>query len=291
MHWVQAKGILSAQNGMNLYRGCTHGCIYCDSRSSCYHMEHAFEDIQVKENALTLLDEVLTRKRKKCMIATGSMSDPYMPLEATLGYTRKVLQIIRRHGFGATVLTKSNLVLRDIDILQALPKRVVQMTLTTFDDRLCRLIEPNVCPTSQRLQALRALRDAGIPTVVWLCPLLPFINDTKENLSGLLDACAQAGVYGIIHFGMGVTLREGSRDYFYAQLDRLFPGLKERYIRQFGSAYLCDSPNGAALSSLFHETCRRYGILDDNRRLFAELAQFDDPRGGRQISMFDGLMG
>ena len=227
MHYVHAKTLLSAQNGMNLYRGCTHGCIYCDSRSVCYHMEHAFEDIEVKQNAMVLLEDALRRKRKKCMIGTGSMSDSYLPLEMELGYTRRALQLIYDYGFGVAIQTKSDRILRDLELLQKIndrAKAVVQITLTTWDDRLCRILEPNVCPTSARLEALRQFQQAGVPTVVWLCPLLPFLNDTAENLLGILQGCAETGVKGIVYFGAGMTLREGSREYFYAQLNRHFPG-------------------------------------------------------------------
>lgn len=234
MHYVTAKSILSASNGMNLYRGCTHGCIYCDSRSRCYHMNHAFEDIEVKENALELLEDSLKRKRKKCMIGTGAMTDPYIPVEKEIQYVRKSLLLAEKYGFGFTLITKSAQVLRDLDILKRINEKtkcVVQMTLTTYDETLCRKLEPNVSTTRERFEALKILQKEGIPTVVWLCPILPFINDTEENLLGILNYCAEAKVYGIINFGMGMTLREGNREYFYRQLDRGFPGLKEKYIR------------------------------------------------------------
>ena len=234
MHFVKAKGILSSKNGMNLYRGCTHGCIYCDSRSKCYHMEHDFEDIEVKENAIDLLACALKRKRKKCMIGTGAMTDPYIPLEMEIGNVRKALQLIDTYGFGFTVITKSDRILRDLDLLQKINEKtkcVVQMTLTTYDEELCEKVEPNVCTTRERFAVLKRLRDAGIPTVVWMTPILPFINDTEDNISGILELCQEAKVYGVICFGMGLTLREGNREYFYQQLDRWFPGLKEQYMR------------------------------------------------------------
>ena len=236
MHFVRAKGILSANKGMNLYRGCSHGCIYCDSRSHCYHMEHDFEDIEVKENAIELLENALKRKRLKCMLGTGAMTDPYIPLEGQLGHVRKALLLADRYGFGFTLQTKSDRVLRDIDLLQSInqqSKCVVQMTLTTHDEALCRILEPHVSTTGERVEALKQLKQAGIPTVVWLCPILPFINDTPENIEGIIEDCAAAGVYGVICFGMGLTLREGNREYFYRQLDRFFPGMKERYIKTY----------------------------------------------------------
>lgn len=290
MHFVKAKGILSAKNGMNLYRGCSHGCIYCDSRSNCYHMEHAFEDIEVKENAIELLKDALIRKRKKCMIGTGSMTDPYIPPEMKLGNVRKTLELVYEYGFGFTVITKSNRILRDLDLLQKINEKtkcVVQMTLTTCDEDLCRKIEPNVSTTEERFEVLKTLRDCGIPTVVWLSPVLPFINDTEENISGLLDMCAEAKVYGVICFGMGLTLREGNREYFYEQLDRLFPGLKEQYIRTYGDQYMIESGNSQKLMRLFHRKCEKYRIAHDNDQIFRYLSAFEEKDDGGQLSIWD----
>lgn len=289
MHYVKAKGILSANNGMNLYRGCVHGCIYCDSRSKCYGMEHPFEDIEVKENAIDLLESALIRKRSRCMIGTGAMTDPYIPLEEELCHVRKALELIERYGYGFTVITKSARILRDLDILKRIndkTKCVVQMTLTTADDELCRLIEPNVSVTSERFEALLKFRDAGIPTVVWLCPILPFINDTEENIEKLLRMCAEAKVYGIICFGMGLTLREGNREYFYRQLDRSFPGLKERYVRTYGERYSVESPNSEKLMKLFYAKCREYGIECDNNRIFSYLSEFEEKNADEQLSLW-----
>ena len=289
MHFVTAKGLLSAQNGMNLYRGCRHGCIYCDSRSACYRMEHPFEDIEVKQNALTLLEDALRRKRRPCMIATGSMSDPYTPPEEELRYTRRALELILQYGFGITLLTKSSLVLRDLDLLQRInsqTKCVVQMTLTTWEESLCRILEPNVSTTAERFAALMKLKEAGIPTVVWLCPILPFLNDTAENINRLLDCCEQAGVRGIVQFGMGVTLHQGNREYFYRQLDRHFPGLKERYIRTYGNAYVLESPNSRDLLELLHRRCRDAGILHDNPSVFRYLQEMEIKQP-QQMSLFE----
>ena len=267
MHFVDAKGILTGGKGhygMNIYRGCSHGCIYCDSRSKCYQFTHAFEDIEVKRNAPELLEQALRSKRQKAMIGTGSMSDPYMHCEEELGLTRKCLEIICRYGFGAAVQTKSDRILRDIDLLEEINRKakcVVQMTLTTWDDRLCRILEPNVCNTKRRIEVLEALRDRGIPTVVWLTPILPFINDTEENIRPILEACARVQVKGIICFDMGLTLREGDREYYYAALDRHFPGLKEKYIRTYGGSYEVPSPNRGPLMELFRSFCREHGIL------------------------------
>ena len=292
MHFKNVKGILSSTNGMNLYRGCLHGCIYCDSRSECYCMDHDFEDVEVKANALELLENNLKRKRSKCMLATGSMSDPYIPLENELKHVRKALELAYKYGFGFTLITKSNRVLRDLDLLTAInnkTKCVVQMTLTTCDENLCKKIEPNVSTTKERVAVLKKLHEAGIPTVVWLCPILPFINDTKENIKGILDYCIEAKVYGIICFGMGVTLRKGNREYFYQQLDRLFPGMKERYIKTYGMKYQLNSPNNNELMQLFHQTCQENGIVHDINQIFAYLKKFENKHENIQLSLFDDI--
>ena len=289
MHFVDAKGILSARNGMNIYRGCTHGCIYCDSRSRCYGFTHPFEDIEVKRNAPALLEQKLRSKRKKCMIGTGAMCDPYLHCEEELRLTRACLEIIARYGFGVSVLTKSDRILRDLDLLgsiQEKSKAVAQMTLTTWDDRLCRIIEPEVCVTSRRLEVLRTMKEAGIPTVVWMTPLLPFINDTKENLEGILEGCLEAGVKGILCFGMGLTLREGNREYFYQALDRHFPGLRREYQRRYGNAYELPSPRHRELQQIFEDTCAKAGILYRPEDIFAYLREFPENKGYTQLSLF-----
>ena len=280
MHFAEAKTILSAQNGMNIYRGCTHGCVYCDSRSLCYRFTHPFEDVEVKRNAPELLEKALRSKRKRCVISTGSMSDPYMHCETELGLTRRCLELIRRCGFGASVITKSDRILRDLELWAAISretKAVVQMTLTTYDEAVCPLVEPSVCTTARRAEVLRILRDSGVPTVVWLTPLLPFINDTEENLRGILEYCAEAGVKGIVCFGMGLTLRDGNREYYYAALDRHFPGVKEEYIRRYGSAYEIPSPNAPALFALFHDFCEKHGMLHDPEDCFAYIRTMEQP--------------
>lgn len=290
MHYVTAKGILSSKNGMNLYRGCSHGCIYCDSRSKCYHMEHAFEDIEVKENAIDLLEYALKHKRKKCMIGTGAMTDPYIPLELEIGNVRKALQVIYDYGFGVTILTKSDRISRDFDLLQKInetTKCVVQMTLTTYDEALCRNIEPNVCTTQERFAILKQLRDLGIPTVVWMTPILPFINDTPENILGILELCREAKVYGVICYGIGLTLREGNREYFYRQLDHLFPKLKENYIRLYGNRYEVESPDSQRLIELFHRTCEDYGIVHNNEQIFRYLYTFEAKNVQKQLNLWN----
>ena len=278
MHFVDAKGILTGKDGyygMNIYRGCTHGCVYCDSRSTCYHFTQ-------------LLEQALRSKRKKCVIATGAMSDPYMHCEEQLRLTRQCLQIILDHGFGAAVQTKSDRILQDIDLLEQISrtaKCVVQITLTTYDDELCSILEPHVCNTKRRIEVLEEMQKRGIPTIVWLTPILPFINDTEENIRAILHACVRTGVRGVIDFGMGLTLREGDREYYYAVLDRHFPGLKERYIRTYGNAYELPSPRAEELKQIVHQVCEENGMLcspDDCFRFIGEM-----PEKYSQINLFD----
>ena len=287
MHFVEVKGILSAHNGMNLYRGCTHGCIYCDSRSKCYQFSHAFEDIEVKRNAPELLEKALRSKRKKCMIGTGAMCDPYMHCEEQLQLTRRCLEIIERYEFGVAIQTKSNRILRDLTLLKSIHEKakcVVQMTLTTHDEDLCRILEPNVCTTRERVEALQIFHDNGIPTVVALSPILPFINDTRENIQGILNDCIRTGVHGIICFGMGMTLREGDREYYYAALDRHFPGLKERYHRKYGYAYELASDRSRELMEMFTRICKENNIICEVEECFQYLQEF--PERYEQLRLF-----
>lgn len=288
MHEVEAKGILSAQNGMNIYRGCTHGCIYCDSRSKCYQMKHDFENIEVKINAPLLLEKALRSKRSKCMIGTGAMSDPYIPLEDKIGNTRKCLELIHNYGFGLAIQTKSARILRDLDLLKKIndkTKCVVQLTLTTFDEDLCKIIEPNVSTTKERFEILKILRDHGIPTIVWLSPILPFINDTEANIKGILNYCIEANVHGIICFGMGLTLREGNREYFYKKLDEHFPGMKTRYIKNYGNSYNIASPNHHKLMTLFQQECLSHGIIYEVDQCFQYLHEFQDKNQYEQMKL------
>lgn len=289
MHFKEVKSILSARNGMNIYRGCTHGCIYCDSRSKCYGMDHDFEDIEVKSNAPKLLEAALRKKRKKCMIGTGSMCDPYMHIESELSYTRRCIEIIDQYEFGLSILTKSDRILHDLDLLKSINQKakcVVQMTLTTYDERLCRIIEPSVSTTRERFEVLKIMRDNMIPTVVWLDPILPFINDTEENLRGILDYCIEANVYGIICFGMGLTLREGNREYFYEQLDKYFPGLRQKYHRRYGYSYEVTSDNNEKLMEILRAECKTNGIVSDINEVFKYLSTFEEKSQTEQISMF-----
>jgi DNA repair photolyase len=289
MHTKEVKSILSARNGMNLYRGCTHGCIYCDSRSVCYQMKHDFEDIEVKSNALELLEDTLKRKRKKCMIVTGAMSDPYMHIEEDIRLTRHALEIIEKYGFGVSIQTKSNRILQDLDILKRINQKskcVVQMTLTTFDEELCKILEPNVSTTKERFEALKIFNQNDIPTIVWMTPILPFINDSEENIRGILNYCIEAKVKGIICFNIGVTLREGDREYFYSKLDEHFPGLKKDYQRIYGEDYVVVSPNNDRLMRIFNEECTKHGIMTNVDEIFNYIQAFELNDTSDQLSLF-----
>jgi len=289
MHFVNSKGLLSAHNGMNVYRGCTHGCIYCDARSTCYHFTHAFEDIEVKQNAPELLEEALRKKRKKCIIGTGAMSDPYLHFEEELRVTRRCLEIIDRYGFGLAIQTKSARILRDFDLICSINKKakaVVQMTLTTFDEELCKIVEPYVSTTKERFETLMKFKEAGVPSVVWLSPILPFINDTEENILGILDYCVQAGVKGIICFNMGVTLREGDREYFFKALDKKMPGMKEKYIKTYGYSYELLSPKNTELMKIFIETCKKNNIMYRPNDCFEYMSKFPEKDDGQLLFDF-----
>jgi len=241
-------------------------------------MDHDFEDVEIKINAPELLEGKLKSKRKKCMIGTGAMSDPYIPIDESLKITRACLEIIEKYDFGLAIQTKSNLILRDLDLLKSINRKakcVVEMTLTTFDEELCKIVEPNVCTSLERFETLKLMRDNGIKTVVWLCPLLPFINDTAENLRGILGYCVEAEVYGILCFGMGMTLREGDREYFYEMLDRHFPGLRDKYEKKYGNSYVIASDNDRELTAIFLETCGKNNIVCDNEKIFEFMSSLD----------------
>jgi DNA repair photolyase len=290
MHFKEYKGILSAGNGMNISRGCIHGCIYCDARSKCYSMDHDFEDVEIKINAPKLLKEKLKIKRKKCMIGTGAMSDPYIPISENINNIRTCLEIIEKHGFGLAIQTKSNLILNDLDLLIKInnkAKCIVEITLTTFDEHLCKLIEPNVSTTKERFEVLKIMRDNGIQTIVWLSPILPFINDTEENIRGILNYCIEAKVYGIICFEMGLTLREGNREYFYKNLDEYFPKLKQKYQQKYGNNYILMSDNNKKLMEIFFKTCMENNIMCNKDGLFEYLRLFETKNKGEQPGLFE----
>lgn len=269
---IQAKVLLShakqpdswfgIKYNMNLYRGCMHRCIYCDSRSECYQIENFDGEILVKVNAIDLLREELSRKRVKGLIALGSMNDCYMPVEREVQLTQRAMEVIAEFGFPVHVLTKSDLVLRDLALFREIQRRtraVVSFTITAADDDLSKKVEPGAPPSSARFAALRAMAEAGIETGVMLMPVLPFIEDTEENVTAIVTRAAEAGASHVVPW-FGMSMRDRQRDYFYAQLDQLFPGLRSRYERAYGMQYGCESPNAGKLYALFEKLRAHYHL-------------------------------
>ncbi|WP_296881213.1 radical SAM protein [uncultured Methanobrevibacter sp.] len=276
MHYVKAKGIFTSDYGINLYRGCTHGCIYCDSRSEIYQLKHKFEDIEVKENAVELLKKELIR-RKPFMVVTGAMTDPYIPIEKRLQHVRKCLELIYRYGYGFSCLTKSDLILRDLDLLKKINEKtkvVVQITLTVANDELCKKIEPNVSQTSKRVEVLERLNENNIPAVVWLSPILPYINDTEQNINSILDWCIDTNVKGVLNLDMGLSMRQGNREYFYKKLDENFPGLKEKYVEEFKDQEFIYGRNYRKLKGIIKNKCQKYKILYKQDDIFNYIHEF-----------------
>lgn len=271
METIQAKSLLhkiahgemwfGSDYNMNLYRGCCHRCIYCDSRSSCYKITD-FDRVKVKKDALLILRKELKSKRHKGVIQLGAMSDSYNPFEQEYEITRNALALIAHYGFGLSLETKSNLIVRDIDYLQRIHQNadmILKLTITAYNDALSQKIEPGVCVSSERFKALKALSAQGFFTGVVLSPILPFLTDTDENIKAIIHAAYENGASFVYTIG-GVTLRENQRDYYYEQLDRLFPGLRNKYQNSYGNRYLCMSKN-RELIKVFQAECEKYGLL------------------------------
>ena len=272
MEFVKAKTILTkvkdgsewygVDYNMNLYRGCSHGCIYCDSRSNCYHIDN-FDRVRGKENALYILEKELSKKRAKGVVGIGSMSDTYNQLEIKYEQTRGALKLISKYGFGVSIDTKSDLILRDLDLLKEINSKnnvIIKFTITTPDDKLSKIIEPNVCVSSKRLEAIKILNDNGIFAGIMLNPVLPFITDKEEDIKALVRLASEYGVK-FIHKYMGMTLRENQRDYYFNKLEEHFIGLKSKYIKTYGDKYNCLLPNYKHLYNVFANECNKYGIL------------------------------
>ena len=274
-----------AEYNMNIYRGCSHGCIYCDSRSDCYRNTD-FDTVKVKENALQIIRDELRRKVKTGVISTGAMSDPYNPLEQELKLTCHALELINAFGFGVSLCTKSALIARDVDVLadiKAFSPVIAKISVTAACDELCNMIEPNVSVTSERMQALARLAEGGIFSGIWINPVLPFLTDNEENIVGILRMAKQAGAHFAVTF-MGLTLRSGNREYYYQQLDKLeLSHVKNSHIKRFGNRYVCDSPNAKKLWPIFSAECERLGLLYDMRAI---RNRYKMGYGDRQLTLF-----
>lgn len=280
------KGWFGAHYNMNLYKGCPHGCIYCFSRNECYQIQN-FDQVRAKKDALQILERELKTKRRHGAVITGSMSDPYNPCEAEYRLSRGALSLFDRYQYGVVILTKSNLVLRDLDLLcriKAHSPVAVNFTITCADDQLARLIEPNVCSSSDRFAAIKTLSEAGVNCGVLLMPVLPFVNDTPENIAGLVEKAAAAGAKWIeAGRAFEVTMRANQRQYFYDRADELFPGLRQTYISAFGGQYACVSPYDRALKKIFRTACDRHHILYRGEAM----ARFiHEPYEVKQLSFF-----
>lgn len=295
MEFIPAKTIISgyaANNpwfgnnyNMNIYKGCCHGCIYCDSRSECYHVDN-FDEVRAKENALTLIERELKTKRKTGVIGTGAMSDPYNSLEKEYRLTRGALELINTYRFGVSIATKSALLTRDIEILKKIQSHspvLIKITITTCDDELCKKIEPRVARSSQRFAALKELSEQGIFAGILLMPVLPFLEDNEVNISGIIRLAHESGAK-FIYPAFGVTLRQNQRIWYYQKLDEQFPSLKDKYIQQYGNNYECPSPQAKALWPLFRQECDRHGLL---YRMEDIIKGYKRGYGAAQPSLFD----
>lgn len=296
MEFIKTKTILSKVKygnewygidyNMNLYRGCSHGCIYCDSRSSCYHIDD-FDIVRSKENALNILKQELIKKKTKGVIGIGSMSDTYNPMERKYEITKGALELISKYNYGVAIDTKSDLILRDLDILKEINSKnnvIVKFTITTPSDELSKIIEPNVCQTSKRLNAIKTLSDNGIFTGIMMNPTLPFITDNEDDIKKLVKLAYEHGAK-FIHTYMSVTLRDNQRDYYFQKLDKHFPNLKEKYIKAYGERYNCLVPNYQKLYKIFQNECEKYGLLYKMPDIIK--AYKKEIKTNEQITLFD----
>jgi len=294
MEFVAAKTIISgyAEHNawfgnnytMNIYKGCCHGCIYCDSRSECYRIEN-FDVVRAKKDALALINKELKSKKKTGVIGTGAMSDPYNPLEKEYSLTRGALELINIHGFGVSIATKSSLITRDIDVLKKIKSHspvLVKITVTTCDDELCKKIEPNVGVASKRFSAIKELSDNGIFAGILLMPVLPFLEDNDDNIRGIVKFAHESGAK-FIYPAFGMTLRQNQRDWYFKKLDENFPGIKQKYVQQFRNDYECRSPRAKELWKLFQQECDRFRILYKMKDI---ISAYKNVYEENQISMF-----
>lgn len=275
MEYIPAKKIVSGymeknswfglNYNMNIYKGCCHGCIYCDSRSSCYNIID-FDRVRAKEKSTEIIEKDLKSKKKKGVIGIGAMSDPYNPFEKKYLLTREALKLVDKYNFGISIATKSSLITRDIDILKKIQEHsevLIKITITTYDDNLCKKIEPNVSHSSERFKAIKELSDNGIYVGVLLMPILPFINDSEENIINIIRKAHECGAKFIFSYGLGVTLRHNQREHFYNKLKEIYGNdeIVKKYIDTYGEKYECPPMNSSKLWKVFKEECEKYGLL------------------------------
>ena len=249
---------------MNLYKGCPFGCIYCDSRCEAYHIEN-FDEVRIEENALEILEAEVKSKGLKGVVSFGTLSDPYNPEEKELELTRNALKLIAKYKFGVSIDTKSDLILRDIDLLQEISEYnnvIIKISITTYDDELARKLEPNVITSTKRFQVLKILRQNNLYAGVLMTPVLPFLTDTEENITNMILKSKESDAK-FIYTKMGMTLKTNQRDYYYKALDVLYPGLKEDYIAVYGSKHICNSLHYRHLMELYLKMCSENNILTD----------------------------
>ena len=295
MEFIKAKTILSKEKygsewygidyKMNLYRGCSHGCIYCDSRSNCYHIDN-FDVPKGKENALIILENELAKKHEKGVVGIGSMSDTYNPNELKYEITRGALKLLSKYNFGVSIDTKSDLILRDLDILKEINSKnnvIIKFTITAPNDELSKIIEPHVCVSSKRFAAIKTLTDNGIFAGIMMNPVLPFITDDEEEIKKLVKLAHDSGAK-FIHTFMGMTLRENQRDYYYEKLDKYFPNIKEKYIKYYGERYNCPVPDYKRIYKVFTTECDKYGILYNMKDIIKSYKK--EITESEQISLF-----
>lgn len=275
----QADTWFHIRYSMNLYRGCQHQCIYCDSRSECYRIEN-FEDIIVKENAVELLRKELKKITRKEIIGTGSMNDPYMPIEKEIELTRNALKVIRDFKFPVHIITKSSLVLRDIDVIKEISKTyaTVSVTITTVNDQLSAVIEPHATVSSKRFETIKILRENNIQAGVLMMPVLPFITDNEENIEGIVEKSAEVNAsYVLPAFGM--TLRDRQKNYYFEMLQNIDKKIYDKYLKYYRGQYSFNSPDFKRLQHFFHILCKKHHI-----KPFID--EYSAP-GNKQLTIFD----
>ncbi|EGT3617013.1 radical SAM protein [Clostridium perfringens] len=275
MEYIPAKKIISGyvennswfglNYNMNIYKGCCHGCIYCDSRSSCYNIID-FDRVRAKGKSTEIIEKDLKSKKKKGVIGIGAMSDPYNPFEKKYLLTREALKLVDKYNFGISIATKSSLITRDIDILKKIQEHsevLIKITITTYDDNLCKKIEPNVSLSSERFKAIKELSDNGIYVGVLLMPILPFINDSEENIINIIRKAYECGAKFVFSYGLGVTLRQNQREYYYNKLREIYGNdeMVKKYVATYGEKYECSSMKSSKLWKVFKEECEKYGLL------------------------------